>query len=280
MRSWHLLFFVTALAAVLAAGCSSDSKSGGQDTHQPEATEIAEAAQEAEIWPEEWDALGDAEAVAETEATAETETAADTAPDPDALPDVAPDVEPESSDAQGEVADFGFDVRVPGVHHVECPDGPMGSVSLDQADMDWLCTFEGDHQSGHVYVQSNATGCQVFMGPVPLFTSPGAWISMFGQVSKLTGAGYDWGGNHHNDSLEFNHGGRHYRYYHSSFGYGWRACQDMDCAQVYGADGVTLIEDGCTPERTRPIVCKPIKADGSYDPLVDQFAKCPGDPNR
>jgi len=41
----------------------------------------------------------------------------------------------------------------------------------------------------------------------------------------------------------------------------------------------TLIEDGCTPQRTLPIVCRAIAADGTWQALVDMFERCPGDPN-
>jgi hypothetical protein len=90
---------------------------------------------------------------------------------------------------------------------------------------------------------------------------------------------YDWGGNHHNDAIEFDAAGKHWRAYHSSFGFGWRQCQPMDCLQQTQGVGGTVIEDGCTKERTLPAVCRPIKADGSYDALVDSFKPCLGDPN-
>ena len=71
--------------------------------------------------------------------------------------------------------------------------------------------------------------------------------------------------------------GTSYRYYHSSFGFGWRRCQPMDCVQELRSDGV--VDDGCTPARTRPIVCVEIAEDGTEPALLDTFEKCLGDPD-
>ncbi len=42
-------------------------------------------------------------------------------------------------------------------------------------------------------------------------------------------------------------------------------------------DGDTLIEDGCTSERTLPVVCVQIDQSGGHDELVDQFEPCPSE---
>ena len=147
---------------------------------------------------------------------------------------------------------------------------------LTQLDMDWLCTFEHDGESGYVYLQNNTTSCEDFgMSVGGGFTNVGAWISIDGNVSTLSGGYYDWGGNHHNDSMGFEYNGKKYEYYHSSFGYGWRVCQNMDCINVNaGEDDEEL---GCGSDRTLPIVCVQIKSDGTYEELIDNFEKCPGD---
>ncbi|HPA58115.1 MAG TPA: hypothetical protein PLT70_11890, partial [bacterium] len=106
-------------------------------------------------------------------------------------------------------------------------------------------------------------------------TSVGSWISFDGAVSEITGANYDWGGNHHNDFLEFSYSGKKFKIYHSSFGYGWRSCQNMDCMQV----GDPVTEDGCTKERTLPSVCQEVSADGTVGSFEDTFEPCAGDPN-
>ena len=102
-----------------------------------------------------------------------------------------------------------------------------------------------------------------------------AQIMIDGNIEPLPGAAYDYGGNHNNDLVEFTYEGKTYRYHHSSFGFGWRSCQPMDCAQITEGD---VMDDGCTCDRTHPIVSSPIQQDGTYDPLdVDNFAVCLGD---
>jgi hypothetical protein len=145
---------------------------------------------------------------------------------------------------------------------------------MDWRDTDWLCTFQEGSVEGYIYVQSTPTGTNEFC--VPIMTVVQAQISIDGQVSALQNAQYDWGGNHNNDFLTFEYDDKSFEYYHSSFGYGWRACHPMDCMLV--DDGQTL-DDGCTMERTRPVVCVLIEDDGSHDELVDTFEPCPGDPN-
>lgn len=173
--------------------------------------------------------------------------------------------------------DFGFDIRVPETHSLECTGGgmPGGPEKMDVLDTDWICTFDYAGMSGHVYVQSTPAACVVLWDALPEFDSQG-WISLDGKVSELAGEYYDWGGNHNNDYFEFDFDGKHYRYYHSSCGFGWRKCFPMDCI-VVSAPGGGIIEDGCGEDRSLPAVCMPIKEDGTYDPLIDAFEKCPGD---
>jgi hypothetical protein len=116
------------------------------------------------------------------------------------------------------------------------------------------------------------------MVALPVFETVGAYAAKDGNVSALEGAYYDFGGNHANDWLEFELNGKHFRYYHSSFGLGYRKCQPMDCMQVSESAGGRLIEDGCTDERTLPVVCVEIDPEESYyddDDLVDNFEPCP-----
>lgn len=166
----------------------------------------------------------------------------------------------------------GFTLRLPTSRQVTC----AGSVHTLE-DSDWICTFNYGATKGFVYIQSTPVDCVQVMSVVPSFTSV-AQLSINGQVTSLGSASYDWGGNHHNDMLSFTYGGNGYDYYHSSFGFGWRSCNDMDCLQVsVGATG-TVTNDGCTSTRTLPQVCSQIATNGTYaDLAVDKFAKCPGD---
>ncbi len=108
-----------------------------------------------------------------------------------------------------------------------------------------------------------------------------AQVSMDGVVTSLANSQYDYGGNHHNDSVSFDSDGHTYKYSHSSLGFGGRRCQAMDCMIVYAAGSSTTVEtDGCTPARTLPEVCVAIKADRTHAALLpDPFKKCPGDPS-
>ena len=186
---------------------------------------------------------------------------------------------PTDEGPQPEPGEFGFVYRVPQSHTLACESRMPGAPdSLDQLESDWLCTFDYAGTKGHVYVQATPTGCEVMMGAVPVYGDVTAWISIDGAVDETSKAAYDHGGGHVNDAIDFTWGSKAYRYYHSSFGVGWRKCQPMDCLQVLDWSGAS-IEDGCTKERTLPVVCRPIKADGTHDELVDTFEPCDGDPN-
>jgi hypothetical protein len=115
------------------------------------------------------------------------------------------------------------------------------------------------------------------MSDIAVYNTVG-WISFDGVVTPLGSPNYDWGSNHRNDWFTFLEQDVTYTYSHSSLGLGWRACFPMDCLQVLDADN-QFIEDGCTTDRTLPIVCNPILDDGTFAPLVDTFEKCEGDPN-
>lgn len=115
------------------------------------------------------------------------------------------------------------------------------------------------------------------MSTTPKYTIDKAELSVDGKTQSISPATYEYGGNHHNDYIEFAYQNLVFHFYHSSFGFGWRKCQPMDCIQVYEADGTTLVEDGCTSERTLPAVCRMANADGSFDSFDDVFEKCLGD---
>ena len=145
-------------------------------------------------------------------------------------------------------------------------------------DADWICSFSYGGVEAVIYVQATPVRCDDYA--LPVFETRGAQIYVDGAVSPLTSAAYDWGGNHHNDRLEFSWGGRlagrRYVAFHSSLGFGWRACHPMDCLRVFDEAGA-LIEDGCTCDRTVPAVCVQVRSDGTWDDLVDTFEVCPGD---
>jgi hypothetical protein len=161
----------------------------------------------------------------------------------------------------GEPDEYGFTYRRPG-----------------EKNLDWLCTFNDGADSGYVYVRLLETGTMsVGVATVPVYATELAQISIDGQVAELSGATYDYGGGHHNDSLAFDYGDKSHRYYHSSFGFGFRSCQNMDCRNVHALGTTTIETEGCASDRALPEVCVSFEADGTHAPLVDQFMKCNGD---
>ncbi|MGC4069772.1 MAG: hypothetical protein QM784_34970 [Polyangiaceae bacterium] len=181
-----------------------------------------------------------------------------------------------ASTTPGSLDEFGFERRGPSQHTLTCKGAYDNTVAI--SDTDWIRTFEDAQGKGVAYFQSTPVSCRQVLSAVATFQTSG-WLSRNGVVTPLASAAYDWGGNHHNDAIDFEVGGLKYRYYHSSFGWGWRACQNMDCARIYASDGTTVQTDGCTHERTLPIVCSSVESDGKIQPLEDHFATCLGDSN-
>jgi len=175
---------------------------------------------------------------------------------------------------------LGFTLRAPEERTVTCSGGdPSVTEPALLLDEDYVCTFVHEAVEGHVYVQATPTDCQQLMGAVPTTFTATGWLSIDGVTVPLEELLYDHGGNHFNNTVEFVLDGRHFRYAHSSIGFGGRSCQPMDCLQVFEADGTTLVEDGCTMDRTLPVTCAAVEAAGVLPALEDTFAPCPGDPN-
>jgi hypothetical protein len=160
---------------------------------------------------------------------------------------------------------FGFQIRTLREYDLE----PYKSVS----DADFVCSFNYGEINGYFYIRTTPISCGT--EEVCHYETAGAWVSINGVVEVVEDATYNWGGQHHNDSIRLKYDGLTYRFYHSSFGFGWRACQPPDCLQIENDDA--LVQDGCYPVRSLPIVCRLVNFDGTFDPLVDDFETCPGD---
>lgn len=157
---------------------------------------------------------------------------------------------------------------------------------LDFDQQDWICTFKYADKEGFVYVQGSPTSCRMLgMGMNPEISVDTAALYVNGKYETLSAVSYEWGGNHHNDKFRFTYDGKVYEYFHSSYGFGGRSCQEMDCMRVYEADGTTLIEDGCktfddnlSEVRSLPVVCRFANLnDGSFGDFTDSFELCNGD---
>lgn len=178
----------------------------------------------------------------------------------------------DTSGCTGEPGPYGFFIRRPQMHELPCT-----SNTLSFRDEDHICTFADGNVTAVLYFQATPTACVEQFFEMPVYATT-AWISISDSVQLLPAAEYDFGGNHHNDFFKFTFSGKKYAYFHSSFGYGFRSCQPMDCMQKLD-DGGQVAEDGCTPERTLPVTCRRIADDGTFEALIDDFEKCPGDPN-
>ncbi|WP_295859473.1 hypothetical protein [uncultured Fibrobacter sp.] len=182
-----------------------------------------------------------------------------------------------------------FKPRIPkmAVLHCSLEDERMGGrVEIDFDQQDWICTFKYADKEGFVYVQGSPTSCRMLgMGMNPEISVDTAALYVNGKYETLSAVSYEWGGNHHNDKFRFTYDGKVYEYFHSSYGFGGRSCQEMDCMRVYEADGTTLIEDGCktfddnlSEVRSLPVVCRFANLnDGSFGDFTDSFELCNGD---
>lgn len=184
-----------------------------------------------------------------------------------------------------------FKTRIPKAAVHQCSfEEKIGKESIkwdmDFDQQDWICTFKYADKEGFVYVQGSPTACQaVGMGMNPEISVDTAVLYVNGKYATPKNLSYEWGGNHHNDKFRFTYDGKVYEYFHSSYGFGGRSCQEMDCMRVYEADGTTLIEDGCktfddnlSEVRSLPVVCRFASVDdGSFGDFTDTFELCEGD---
>ncbi|MCC6874951.1 MAG: hypothetical protein IT378_11655 [Sandaracinaceae bacterium] len=175
--------------------------------------------------------------------------------------------------------EYGFPLRVPTTLELSCTVDPFtcptGTLTAEQ--MDHVCTLHLDGHDLVLYVQADPTA----QNPLGFGAVYGDVVGYaYDRTTMMTTtivAAYDFGGGHHNDFLDATIGGQRYRFYHSSFGFGFRACQPPDCVQKLDASG-TVTDDGCTSARLHPEVC--VRLTGTtIPPLTDTFERCPGDPN-
>lgn len=168
-----------------------------------------------------------------------------------------------------------FDIRKPDQKAYACHLAAMDIHDTIPAH-DMVCTFKYDKLDGYIYMQGTPTSCEGFMQALPVIENPKIELYVNGEKAKVTKPAYDWGGNHHVDEISFEYDGKKFAYNHSSIGFGWRPCQEMDCMKVYSANG-KLIADGCGEDRTLPIVCNVVDKDGKFGTFEDKFKVCEGD---
>ena len=142
---------------------------------------------------------------------------------------------------------------------------------------DLICSFKYDGEEGFVYVQSNPTKC-IGSELTPVYDVHKAEFFVNGSKQEITDVKYYGGGSHGTYSIRFTYKGKVFDYGYSTMGMGGRPCQDVDCMNVYEADGKTLVQNGCVKrERSLPVVCRHAKKDGTFSSFEDTYHICESD---
>jgi len=172
---------------------------------------------------------------------------------------------------------YGFDIRTPTEVELPCDGGFCSGDTVPAPEVDYLCTlsYAPEAIEGYIYLTTRPEEYLDFLGF--LYSVEAAYFSDGEVATPIAEAAYEWGGNHHNDYFDVTVEGVHFRYDHSSFGFGFRQCQPMDCLKILSDEGAVLV-DGCEPDRTLPVACVQIPLEGPIPELVDTFMTCPGDP--
>jgi len=169
---------------------------------------------------------------------------------------------------------YGFTFRLPQMHDVPyTPAIGMPEETMPMPDYDLLCTFRYGESAGYLYSQGTPGSCEGMHGCI--YATEGVWVSFDGVAQKVEDAEYDFGGNHNNDFVKVMIEGKWFKYFHSTFGFGYRKCQPCDCLQVLDVEGETVTEDGCTTDRALPIECVEIPMDGTLPDFPNTFSACP-----
>ena len=168
-----------------------------------------------------------------------------------------------------------FDTRVPNQEALFCMDSTAYTVFKRYVEeKDLICSFKYDGEEGFVYVQSNPTKC-IGSELIPVYDVHKAEFFVNGSKQEITDVKYYGGGSHGTYSIRFTYKGKVFDYGYSTMGMGGRPCQDVDCMNVYEADGKTLVHNGCVNrERSLPVVCRHAKKDGTFASFEDTYHIC------
>ena len=168
-----------------------------------------------------------------------------------------------------------FDTRVPNQEALFCMDSTAYTVFKRYVEeKDLICSFEYDGDEGFVYLQSNPTKC-IGSELTPVYDVHKAEFFVNGSKQEITDVKYYGGGSHGTYSIRFTYKGKVFDYGYSTMGMGGRPCQDVDCMNVYEADGKTLVQNGCVNrERSLPVVCRHAKKDGTFTSFEDTYHIC------
>jgi hypothetical protein len=167
-----------------------------------------------------------------------------------------------------------FAIRAPKEKSLLCRGGNSGKGdTLRFYDIDLVCDCRNDSLQATIYVQTSPDSCVNY----PYYGVVNAWIKINGKVSPLQSAAYYYGGNHHNDQVVFSYGGHTFNLFHSSMGFGGRACAEPDCMQICeDAQCRTIKFNGCARQAcsdrpTLKVTCVQVEINGSVPPLLDPW---------
>lgn len=190
---------------------------------------------------------------------------------PDAQSDALPDVLSDGFTGDASLEDWV--IREP--ESVQCklvekdPGFPDPGDYMNYRQTDLVCTFDYNGLNGLIYVQDTPLECKhtaVVGRWVTKSKTDLSLIKIGDQVDYLENAFYEYGGQHMRDRLTFDYRGVRFVYYHvcgdgNNMAY---STKNPNCAMIKDTDG-KMLDNGCTPERTRPIVCKEVDENGQYD---------------
>jgi hypothetical protein len=181
-----------------------------------------------------------------------------------------------------------FIIRVPQEHTLTCT-GTGGGQIAQFMDIDQVCRIANAALNVDLYIQTTPTACTTAGWVVPTTYGASAFIKRNHTIEPVAVASYDYGGNHHNDTITFTLDNETHVLWHSSIGYGGRRCAPIDCQIRCGTNptcdeysGFTV--NGC--ERAAgsgppplPVICVVVNADGSLPPLLDPWTAHTGYPD-
>ncbi|HPB51188.1 MAG TPA: hypothetical protein PLY68_08055 [Myxococcota bacterium] len=171
-----------------------------------------------------------------------------------------------------------FVIRKPSQEALSC--SMMGGDPYYITQLDFVCRMNNDALNADLYIQTTPIDCGEWGNPS--YKTDAIWLKMGDTINATTGS-YEFGGRHHNDMISFMYNGSRHILWHSSIGYGWRACTTPDCLVVCEpgqecvvdtTDGVAT--DGCArkagdPPPPLPVICVQVDSNGNVPDFLDPW---------
>ena len=170
-----------------------------------------------------------------------------------------------------------FEIRIPEQDSLKCQ-----SVGEEYflAEVDFVCRIDNDELVADLYIQSSPSDCGEWGNPT--YVADNAWLKIDGEIVATVGE-YEFGGRHHNDMITFMHEGARHMLWHSSIGWGWRACARPDCLVICDPGFECVVDstenvavDGCLRDAGDPrpplgAICVQVNSDGTVPAFDDPW---------